>query len=726
MEWEMQHRERLGIPEPLWEPPERNVELLNRDDEDDDEMDETTQEAIDGRFQAESGSDDDDDDDDEDIIERFQIQNRHDNLEINRDHNEIDGGTHEAGQEPDVGSGGWLSPLASPIVQPNLPPNSPPTSTARSRSRSRSGTPATSSGRRGRDRSRGDSPERSSARRGRDRSRGISPQRSSGRRGGDRSGGEFHERSSGSPSGRRGRDGSGGESPQRSSGRRGRNRSGEEFPESSSGTRGDYPRSSRGTSRSPHIITSEPRVITNPRYLFSREINPSNIGRRETNIGFDWSPVGRRGWRGSPDNIGTSPNRGLNLWGQSGEQSNGENLDNSLSPEGSLTETPVDSSGYGNLDPDLDEEEENEFPEEEDIVYFEDRPMDKFEYRVHKHLERFQLNFVGDWYNPPSAFQPRRGDLIIAKPTPGRKQLCQPFSTGYLAVYREAPGIEEDNHYQPSKTDLLLRVGDFEVYPPPKDGKQPYYYLPFKGLQLFRYWPNEPSKWKFMGSQGQLRNGVISHPLDESPGRLLQVGMPVLLDPQIKQRDLRPRRGDVIIRREAFEPNYNHAENFWFSMVKWQRDTQFPLIQGDMLIRLFVDNDPLMTSRPYYVNNPGSYQRYSNMDFNDGGEDISYYVTEPTPLKLKHQSSSNYNPDSIMNHQSDTRWGYAELYELGQPGMGWIFWGRARLACDTPYQLYHPDIQNYEYDKGYNTDEENDYLVRYWDQGRREAISQAS
>ncbi|CAM6128648.1 unnamed protein product [Calypogeia fissa] len=515
----------------------------------------------------------------------------------------------------------------------------------------------------------------------------------------------------------------GGESPQRSSGRRSRDRSGEESPGTSSGSRGGdrnrggSPRSSRGTISSPHRRTLEPRRITNPHYLFSRETNPSNVGRREPNIAFDRSPVGRRGWRGSPSNIGTSPNRGLNLWGQSDEQSNGENLDNSLSQEDSLTETEVDSSGSENLDLDLDEEDNADF------AY---RPRNQFEYRVGKHLERFQLNFVGDWYNPPSAFQPRRGDLIIAKPTPGRKHLCQPFSTGYLAVYREAPGIEEENHYQPSKTDLLLRVGNFEVYPPPKYGKQPYYYLPFKGLQLFRYCPKEPWKWKFMGSQGQLRNGVISHHLDESPGRLLQVGMPVLLDPQINQRDLRPRRGDVIIRREAFEPNYNHAENFWFSMVKWHRDTQFPLIQGDMLIRLFVDNDPLMTSRPYYVSNPGSYQRYSNVDFKDGGEDISYYVTEPTPLKLKHQSSSNYNPDPIMNHQSDTRWGYAELYELGQPGMGWIFWGRARLACDTPYQLYHPYIQNYEYDKGYNTDEENDYLVKYWGQGRREEISQAS
>jgi hypothetical protein len=190
-------------------------------------------------------------------------------------------------------------------------------------------------------------------------------------------------------------------------------------------------------------------------------------------------------------------------------------------------------------------------------------------------------------------------------------------------------------------------------------------YKPYSSIALFAFNPmstNPETMWKFLGHQEELKDAQVSYPPYKSQGNFLSVGARVS---NSQFEPLVPRRGDVIVRREAWDSNYHHNVNFWYSMVKWHRGKHYPFVRGDMLVRRFISDDQQIDDNP------------------------------------------------ILG-------GWAEMYEyldFQSSGHSWIFWGRTRQLYDKPcpdqkhelemknkYPEY--DVIKYTCDKGDDSDDD--------------------
>ncbi|CAM6105720.1 unnamed protein product [Calypogeia fissa] len=254
--------------------------------------------------------------------------------------------------------------------------------------------------------------------------------------------------------------------------------------------------------------------------------------------------------------------------------------------------------------------------------------------RVLKLVDHKQLSDVVFVGSSTALFSPNRGDLVISPP--GKDQaLCK---KGYVASYKDC------NTHRFKHGELLVRIGQYEEIGPSLFGYQPY-----RNLELHQY--NMDGRWKYLGSQVAMTNTEI--PIDTSPGKYLKVGA------QIAKVDrfhpLVPRRGDIIIKREAWDENFFHQKNFRHSMIKWHRDCQITWNSDDLLIRLFVDKE----KHPLYS-----------------------YVSKTTPEPGDH-SACVMHGKCEKSHPPPSS-GFAELYGCRQGAVGWVYWGRTKLLFDIP------------------------------------------
>lgn len=202
-------------------------------------------------------------------------------------------------------------------------------------------------------------------------------------------------------------------------------------------------------------------------------------------------------------------------------------------------------------------------------------------------------------------------------------------------------------------------------------GPNLFLHKPYRNLELYQY--NIDTRWKYLGSQVAMHN--IKIPIDISPGKYLKVGAKV--NSLNGFNPIEPRRGDVIIKRDAWEESFSHERNFWRSMVKWHKDDQLEWKVDDLLIRLFVDKE-----RPPPCN----------------------YVSQPTPEPGDHSACVMHGTCKESHPPPSS--GFAELYAYGggKEGEGWIYWGRTKLLFDIPFPKERdPHLLLYVQDDGQET-----------------------
>jgi hypothetical protein len=160
---------------------------------------------------------------------------------------------------------------------------------------------------------------------------------------------------------------------------------------------------------------------------------------------------------------------------------------------------------------------------------------------------------------------------------------------------------------------------------------------------------------------------------DTSPGKYLK--MTAELGSSGPFHPLVPRRGDIILRKEAWSDAFLHEQNFWHSAIKWHRGREIALNKGNLFICLSVDKDPMPTF--CYNVNPN---------------------TEPRDLFgcILHRECKDFHPSPSS--------GFAELYQNADM-LRWRYLGRTKLLFDiVPEIKDNPYIIFYMADDGENSD----------------------